>query len=155
MTRQFRSYLFFTLAAVLHVLPGCNSMPTTGKSIQGAPDGAVEVMMISSAGQIELQEAEFLKVVDRKDPKLVLVDFWAPWCGPCRQLTPIIEKIKNEWGDKLEVVRVNVDDNQAIAAHLQVNAIPDVRIYSGGVQVGDFVGLMPQDEIEALLRSLE
>ena len=85
----------------------------------------------------------------------VLVDFWAPWCGPCRQLSPSLEAAKKKWGDKLDVVKVNVDDNQAIAQHLGVTAIPDVRIFSNGTQVGDFVGVRPQDEIDGLLRSLQ
>ena len=85
----------------------------------------------------------------------VLVDFWAPWCGPCRKLSPALEATKKKWGDKLEIVKVNVDDNHAIARHLGVNGIPDVRIFSNGTQVGDFVGLMPQDEIDGLLRSLQ
>ena len=97
----------------------------------------------------------FLEAVDRKDQRLVLIDFWAPWCGPCRQLSPALEATKKKWGDKLEVVKVNVDDNQAIARHLGVNAIPDVRIFSNGTQVGDFVGIMALDEIDGLLRSLQ
>ena len=85
----------------------------------------------------------------------LLVDFYAPWCGPCRKLAPLLESVKAKWGDKLEVVKVDIDVNEAIALHLGIDAIPSVRIFSGGVQVGDFVGLMPQDEIEALLRSLK
>ena len=155
MTRQFRFYLLVTLAAVLHVLPGCNAMPTTGNSIEGTPDGVAELLVVSSTGAIELQEGSFLKFVERDDEKLVMVDFWAPWCGPCRKLSPLLESLKAKWGDKLEVVKVDIDVNEAIALHLGIDAIPSVRIFSGGVQVGDFVGLMPQDEIEALLRSLK
>ncbi|RLT09875.1 MAG: thioredoxin [Planctomycetota bacterium] len=112
-------------------------------------------MVVTSSGKTILEKIGFLKAVDRKDQKLVLIDFWAPWCGPCRQLSPSLEAAKKKWGDKLDVVKVNVDDNQAIAQHLGVTAIPDVRIFSNGTQVGDFVGVRPQDEIDGLLRSLQ
>lgn len=143
------------LAIVLLTLPGCSDLPTTGSPIAGAPNGAAEVMMVSDNGEIQLEKMEFLEAVDRKDQKLVLVDFWAPWCGPCRQLTPSLEALKKKWGEKLEVVEVDIDENTAITRHLRINAIPDVRIFRGGVQIGDFVGLMPMDEIDALLRSLQ
>ncbi|MEI6541754.1 MAG: thioredoxin [Planctomycetota bacterium] len=136
-------------------LLGCNNLPTTGTSIAGAPDGIAEIMVVTASGKTSLEKIGFLEAVDRKDQKLVLIDFWAPWCGPCRQLSPSLEAAKKKWGDKLDVVKVNVDDNQAIAQHLGVTAIPDVRIFSNGTQVGDFVGVRPQDEIDGLLRSLQ
>lgn len=151
--------VYFRLLAGLVVISwgllGCNNLPTTGTSIAGAPDGVAEIMVVTSNGQTVLEKIGFLKAVDRKDQKLVLIDFWAPWCGPCRQLSPSLEAAKKKWGDKLDVVKVNVDDNQAIAQHLGVTAIPDVRIFSNGTQVGDFVGVRPQDEIDGLLRSLQ
>lgn len=147
--------LLVGLAVFLFALPGCNDLPTTGTSITGTPDGVAEIMVVKANGETELKEIGFLEAVDRKDHKLVLIDFWAPLCGPCRVLTPALEATKKKWGDKLEVVKVNVDDNQAIARHLGVNGIPDVRIFCNGTQVGDFVGPMPTDEIDALLRSLQ
>jgi putative thioredoxin len=143
------------IVVVSFALEGCSNLPTTGTSIAGAPDGTAELMVITAGGQTQLEEISFLAAVDRKDHQLVLVDFWAPWCGPCRQLTPAIEATKKKWGDKLEVVKVDIDENVAIADHLRVNAIPDVRIFRDGMQIGDFVGVMSTDEIDALLRSLE
>ena len=86
---------------------------------------------------------------------VVLVDCWASWCGPCKALAPILEDIKRERGDDIEVVKVDVDANPEIARFLNAEAIPDVRIYQGGVQVYDFVGLMPKAEIDSILKSLK
>ena len=152
---QFSFGRLFCLAAILIALPSCSDLPTTGIRIAGAPDGTAEVMAVATTGQIELEEVAFLEAVDRKDQKLVLVDFWAPWCGPCLALTPEIEATKLKWGDKLEIVKVNVDENPALAAHLRIQAIPDVRIFRNGLQVGDFAGVLPKDEIDGLLRSLQ
>ncbi len=151
------SYLgqLFGIAAILSVLPSCRDLPTTGVPIAGTPDGTAEVMLLSATGQIDHEDIGFLEAVDRKDQKLILVDFWAPWCGPCLQLTPSIEATKKKWDDKLQVIKVNVDENMAIAAHLRIESIPDVRIFRNGIQVGDFAGVMPKDEIDALLRSLQ
>ena len=143
------------LFVLLSILPGCGDLPTSGMPIAGCPDGTAELMAVGAAGQIQLESIGFLEAVDRKDQKLILVDFWAPWCGPCRQLTPAIEATKLKWGDKLDVIKVNVDENNAIAAHLQIHMIPDVRIFRNGTQVGDFGGVMPADEIDGLLRSLQ
>ena len=147
--------LLAVLVIVLCAVPGCNNLPTTGMSIAGTPDGVAEILVVTSSGETALKDIGFLEAVDRKDQKLVLIDFWAPWCGPCRQLSPALEATKKKWGDKLEVVKVNVDDNLAIARHLGVTGIPDVRIFSNGTQVGEFVGVMPGDEIDGLLRSLQ
>ncbi|MDA1231052.1 MAG: thioredoxin family protein [Planctomycetota bacterium] len=149
--------LILTLAAVLLTVPGCEDLSTSGSPIAGAPDGVAEVLVVSESGAIEMQEIGFLTAVERQDQKLVLVDFWAPWCGPCLQMAPSLVSLKEKWGDKLEVVKVDVDHakNSGIASHLHIDSIPNVRIFRGGVQVSDFVGVMPKDEIDALLRSLQ
>lgn len=134
---------------------GCNQGPRNGKPIVGSPDGNAEFLTLTADGTIEHSEGKFLELVQRTDQKLILVDFWATWCGPCRQLSPTLEKIKSKWGDKIEVVKVDVDQCPAISQYLEVTSIPDVRIYRGGTQVGDFVGTMPFAEIDSLLKSLK
>ncbi len=134
---------------------GCNQGPRNGKPIAGSPDGSVDQLTLTADGTIEHTEGKFLELVQRTDQKLILVDFWASWCGPCRKLGPTLEKIKAKWGDNLEVVKVDVDKCPSIAAHLEITSIPDVRIYRGGTQVGDFRGIMPLAEIDSLLKSLK
>ena len=145
---------FFTLLLAAVCL-GCNQGPRNGKPIAGSPDGSVELLSLATDGTIEHADGMFLELVQRTDQKLILVDFWAAWCGPCRQLGPTLEKIKAKWGDNIEVVKVDVDQCPEISEYLEVNAIPDVRIYRGGTQVGDFVGTMPFSEIDSLLKSLK
>ena len=84
--------------------------------------------------------------------KPVLVDFWAPWCGPCRQVAPILEEIAAEHGEKLTVVKVNTDENPRIAAKYGVTSIPTLNVYSGGEVVKTIIGARPKP---ALLKELE
>jgi len=144
-----------TLCFLTLMVIGCHHPSMVGTTVKGAPDEAVEVLQIGDDGAIQHAQGRFLELVDRTDQKLVVVDFWATWCGPCRLLGPHLEAIKQKWGDDLEVVKVDVDQATAVASHLNVSSIPDVRIYRNGKQVGDFVGLMPREEIEALLKSLQ
>jgi thioredoxin len=115
----------------------------------------VEILSVDKDGKIQHVEGKFLEAVNRTDSRLVLVDCWAEWCGPCRKLGPILEEVKKSWGDKLEVVKVDIDQNPEIAQHLRAESIPDVRIFRSGTQIGEFVGLMPRAEIEGYLKSLE
>ncbi|MFG3497356.1 thioredoxin [Streptomyces sp. NPDC047928] len=80
--------------------------------------------------------------------KPVLVDFWAAWCGPCRQIAPALEKIAEEYGEKIEIVKLNIDENPATAAKYGVMSIPTMSLYQGGEVTKTIVGAKPKAAIE-------
>ena len=86
-------------------------------------------------------------VIDASLEAPVLVDFWAPWCGPCRALTPTIEKVINEKAGKIRLVKINIDENPQIAGQLGVQSIPNVFAFAGGRPIDMFLGNMPETEV--------
>ena len=82
----------------------------------------------------------------------VRVDFWAPWCGPCRMLAPAIAQIAEEYEGKVKVAKVNVDEAPELAIQFGVVSIPTVKVFRGGVCTASLVGLRPKEELEALIR---
>jgi thioredoxin 1 len=86
-----------------------------------------------------------------QNDKPVIVDYWAEWCGPCRMVAPVLEEIAAEYGDKIEVVKLNIDDNPSVSQRYGIMAIPTMNVFSGGQVVKQIVGAKPKS---ALLREL-
>ena len=94
-------------------------------------------------------EAEVLQ-----SDKPTVVDFWAEWCAPCRQIAPIIKELANQYGDQVNIVKVDVDSNPAIAGRYGVRSIPTVLGISGGQVVDQLVGARPKADFEAMVKKL-
>ena len=98
-------------------------------------------------------EANFqAEIVDSKLP--VLVDFWAPWCGYCTKLSPVIDELAVEMGDKVKFVKVNVDENRAIAQKYSVMSLPTMLLFKDGKQIEKFMGFMPKNTISSKIAAL-
>ena len=104
--------------------------------------------MSENTNIIDVTEAEFNdQVIEASERKLIVVDFWAPWCGPCKQLTPILEKIISKSGDKITLVKINIDENQQIAAQLRIQSIPTVYAFKNKQIINAFQGIIPEGQI--------
>ena len=104
---------------------------------------------------IDVIESEFNdKVIEASENKLIVVDFWAPWCGPCKQLTPILEKIISKSGDKITLVKINIDENQQIAAQLRIQSIPTVYAFKDKQIVNAFQGVILKVRLLNLLKNV-
>ena len=103
----------------------------------------------------DINQDQFIEEVVEKSKKTpVIVDFWAPWCGPCKQLTPILENIINKKNGKIILVKINVDENQGIASQLNVQSIPTVYGFVNGRPVDAFQGAQPESKIESMVDKL-
>lgn len=116
---------------------------------KGAPGGA-DADIIKNA-----TTATFAKdVIEASKSAIVLVDFWAAWCGPCKQLTPILEKLVRSYKGKVRLVKVNVDENQAISAQLRVQSLPTVYAFRDGRPLDGFMGAQPESTVRAFIDRL-
>ena len=101
---------------------------------------------------INLNKDSFTTAVSAND-KPALVDFWAPWCGPCKALSPILEEITSEMGDQVNIYKVNVDENTELAQEHGVQSIPTILVYKNGSLSETVVGLKSKDELIEIINS--
>ncbi|UZA26306.1 thioredoxin [Moraxella bovis] len=99
---------------------------------------------------INTTDASFDQDVLQAD-KPVLVDFWAAWCGPCKAIAPVLEDLDAEYGDKFQIVKVNVDDNPETSARFGIRSIPTLFVFKNGEKVDTVVGSRPKSEFVELL----
>ena len=104
---------------------------------------------------IDINQDQFVEeVVEKSKTTPVIVDFWAPWCGPCKQLTPILENLVNKKNGKVILAKINVDENQGIAGQLNIQSIPTVYGFVDGKPVDAFQGAQPESKIEIMIDKL-
>ena len=101
---------------------------------------------------IELTDANFDQLVLKSD-KPVLVDFWAEWCGPCRQVGPVVEELSKEYDGKAVVGKLNVDHNPGVATKFGIRSIPTILFFKGGQMVDRQVGAVPKSVLEGKLKA--
>lgn len=106
-----------------------------GNQIIHVTDGSFELQVLSSS-------------------RPVMVDYWAEWCGPCRMIAPILEEIAGEYADKLTVAKINIDENQAVAARYAVRGIPTLMIFKDGAVAGTKVGALSKSQLSAFIDSV-
>ena len=103
----------------------------------------------------DISQDQFVsEVIEKSKITPVLVDFWAPWCGPCKQLTPTLEKIVNSKNGKIILAKINVDENQGIASQLNIQSIPTVYGFVEGKPIDAFQGAQPESKIESMVNKL-
>ncbi len=107
---------------------------------------------MQSAWMFSVNERDFkAKVLERSKDVPVIVDFWAPWCGPCRQLTPLLERLIEERQGDVLLAKVNIDEEQGLAQQFRIDSVPTVIAFRAGRAVLDFVGLLPESDIRRFL----
>ncbi|WP_420407770.1 thioredoxin [Hoeflea sp.] len=133
--------------------------PQATAATAGGPGGSPAGGLVGGAPAGDLikdtSTAEFTAdVLQASRDVTVLVDFWAPWCGPCKQLTPIIEKAVREAGGRVKLVKLNIDDHPAIPGQMGIQSIPAVVAFSGGKPVDGFMGALPESQIREFIEKV-
>ncbi|MBM2826782.1 MAG: trxA [Dehalococcoidia bacterium] len=99
------------------------------------------------AKPVEVNESSFDELVLKAESP-VLVDFWAPWCGPCRRVAPIVEELAEEYDGKVDFIKLNTDESPSIAVKYNVMSIPTLMVFKGGKPVGQIIGFKPKGELK-------
>jgi thioredoxin 1 len=105
-----------------------------------------------SEGLLELTTANWDEEV-LKTKGLVVIDFWAAWCGPCRMISPTVEELAKEYGEKVKVGKLNTDENSEIASRYKIMGIPTIMFFKDGVKLDQIVGVVPKQQLKAKIDS--
>ena len=98
----------------------------------------------------EISDSQFESEVLKAEVP-ALVDFWAPWCGPCRMVEPIVEELAEEYADRVKFVKMNTDDNAKTASQYGIRAIPTLLVFKGGQPVGQVIGFRPKSDLKKVI----
>lgn len=101
---------------------------------------------------VEIDEAKFEEAVLKAD-RPVMVDFWAPWCGPCRMVAPVVEELAGDFDGKVDFVKINVDDCPRVASQYGIMSIPTLMVFKAGQPVDTIIGFRPKDELQKSLEA--
>ncbi len=99
---------------------------------------------------MEITDSSFqTEVTDSALP--VLVDFWAPWCGPCKMVAPVLDELAQEYSEKIKIVKLNVDQNQQVAARFGISSIPTLIMFKNGKEAGKMIGFQSKDALKKMI----
>ena len=112
-----------------------------------------ERIIIMAEGILEIDDSIFDAEVMKSD-KPVLIDFWAPWCGPCRAISPMVEQLAGEFGDKIKFVKCNVDDNPVTPGKFGIRSIPTLMFFKDGDVVDQVIGIVAKSKLEEVINKI-